>query len=155
MPDEDYFRQPQTQKMLLDILFVFCKMNPDTGYRQGMHELLAPILWVVEEDSIIPTPTSSDVIDGNDTLRSEVLNAGFIEHDAFTLFTVIMRTAKSFYELGDAGQRSDLSTGQAQNGTSPIVERSKHIHEDLLATFDPELASHLTAIDILPQIFLM
>ena len=38
--------------MLLDILFVFCKLNPDISYRQGMHELLAPVLWVVERDAI-------------------------------------------------------------------------------------------------------
>ena len=52
MPDESYFRQTHTQRMMLDILFVFCKINQDVGYRQGMHELLAPILWVVEHDSL-------------------------------------------------------------------------------------------------------
>lgn len=35
-----------------DVLFVFCKLNPDVGYRQGMHEILAPVLWVVETEAI-------------------------------------------------------------------------------------------------------
>ena len=52
MPENLYFRQPDTQRMLVDILFIFCKLNPDVSYRQGMHELLAPILWVVERDAI-------------------------------------------------------------------------------------------------------
>ena len=37
---------------LRDILFIFCKLNPDVSYRQGMHELLAPVLWVIERDAI-------------------------------------------------------------------------------------------------------
>ena len=41
-----------------------------------------------------------------------------------------MQTAKAFYEVGD------------NKDSSPIVKMSKHIHDDLLATFDPELALH-------------
>jgi TBC1 domain family protein 5 len=86
----------------------------------------------------------------------ETLDYRFIEHDAFTLFNLIMRTAKSFYELGEPDRRVSASPGNSpQQGASPIVERSKRIHEVFLARVDPELASHLTAIEILPQIFLM
>jgi TBC1 domain family protein 5 len=151
MPDEPYFRHYETQKMLLDILFIYCKINQDIGYRQGMHELLAPILWAVQKDALAPLDlmeiTSAD---DNRKLMMDVLNASFIEHDSFTLFTLIMRTAKSFYELGEPEK-----THSTQHGSSPIVERSKKIHEVLLAQLDPELASHLTQIEILPQIFLM
>jgi TBC1 domain family member 5 len=153
MPEEEYFRRPEAQRMLLDILFVFCKMNPDIGYRQGMHELLAPILWVVEYDALggNQAPPSEP-----DSLRTETLNSTYIEHDSFTLFSVLMRSAKSFYELGEPG-RSPTALGQANNqsAASPIIDRSKRIHESHLAQLDPELAAHLTAIDVLPQVFLM
>lgn len=159
MPEEPYFRQPNTQRIMLDVLFVFCKINQDVGYRQGMHELLAPILWVVEQDALDPRH-SSDLRSGSvaDLLIEQTLDLAYIEHDAFTLLSLIMRTAKSFYELGEPDQSSNtLSTrsGTPQQVASPIVERSKRIHEVYLARLDSELAKHLTDIEVLPQIFLM
>lgn len=144
---------------MLDVLFVFCKINQDVGYRQGMHELLAPILWVVEQDALDPRH-SSDLRSGSvaDLLIEQTLDLAYIEHDAFTLLSLIMRTAKSFYELGEPDQSSNtLSTrsGTPQQVASPIVERSKRIHEVYLARLDSELAKHLTDIEVLPQIFLM
>ena len=94
MPDNVYFRQPATQNMMLDILFVFCKMHPDVGYRQGMHEVLAPILWVVERDAI---DTADIEHPGVDNALGEMLDSSFIEHDTFTLYSLVMRTAKSFF----------------------------------------------------------
>ena len=156
MPEEPYFRQPETQRMLLDILFVWCKMNQDVGYRQGMHELVAPILWVVEKDAMDPL-YEKYLKKGDDELMSTTLNASYIEHDVFTIFSLLMQSAKAFYELGEADKRSSVAPGPAnnQNGASPIVERSKRIHEVYLARLDPELADHLTTIEVLPQIFLM
>jgi len=88
----------------------------------------------------------------------QILDRTYIEHDAFTLLSLIMRSAKSFYELGEPDRRSSspsTGSGTPQHGASPIVERSKRIHEVYLAQLDPELAKHLTDIKVLPQIFLM
>ena len=158
MPEEEYFRQPGTQKILLDILFVFCKINQDVGYRQGMHEVLAPILWVVEQDAIDPYSLENTPSSEGDEILKEMLDPVYIEHDAFTLLSLIMRSAKSFYELGEPekkGNAAPTAPGGLQPGASPIVERSKQIHEVYLARLDPELAKHLTNIEILPQIFVM
>ncbi|KAI9740642.1 MAG: hypothetical protein M1818_004606 [Claussenomyces sp. TS43310] len=129
-------------------------LNQDVGYRQGMHELLAPILWVVEEDALrSEEPISTDT----DEFMMDVLNASFIEHDAFSLFSLIMQSAKAFYETGEIDAKTNDQGNQRedQHGSSPIVERSKRIHEVYLARVDPELASHLTELEVLPQIFLM
>lgn len=159
MPDEPYFRKSHTQRMMLDILFVFCKINQDVGYRQGMHELLAPILWVVEQDAIESGHISDQSSESDaDSLLKQTLDSAYIEHDAFTLLSLIMRTAKSFYELGDPEVRSNtptIGTSTPQQGTSPIVERSERIHDVYLARVDPDLAKHITDIEVLPQIFLM
>jgi TBC1 domain family protein 5 len=159
MPEEPYFRKPETQRVLLDILFIFCKINQDVGYRQGMHEILAPILWVVEQDAI-GTRNERDKVSsmGEDSIMKQILDPAYIEHDAFTLLSLIMRSAKSFYELGEPDRSSSspsTGSGTPQHGASPIVERSKRIHEIYLARLDPELAKHLTDIEVLPQIFLM
>ncbi|MCJ1377915.1 hypothetical protein MMC17_001011 [Xylographa soralifera] len=153
MPENLYFREPTTQTILLDILFIFCKLNADTGYRQGMHEVLAPILWVVSRDAVDPSTLpeqDSKTSESDDPVR-QALDNSFIEHDAFTLFCIIMQTVKTFYEMGSTTHQ----TAAGVTSSSPIVERSKRIHEDYLRRVDPELTKHLTTIEILPQIFVI
>lgn len=155
MPENIYFRQPATQTMLLEILFVYCKLNPDVGYRQGMHELLAPILWAVERDSVeIP----GKVYEARTAVIQNMLDSQFIEHDTFTLFARIMQTAKGFYDpsvdrivqRGPKGSKSKT----AENDSSILV-RCRRIFSDLLPRVDPGLSSHLADLDITPQIFLL
>ena len=153
MPDNLYFREPSTRSILLEVLFIFCKLNADTGYRQGMHEILAPILWVISRDVVDPTTVEDhqkELLDDEILLRA-TLDPSYAEHDAFTVFCIIMQTAKSFYEMGS----NTSQTVSADLNNSPIVERSKRIHEDYLRRVDPELTKHLTAIEVLPQIFVM
>ena len=135
--------------MLLDVLFVYCKLNRDISYRQGMHEVLAPILWVISCDAVAPNAWKDGTNDSD--LASVCLDEDFVEHDAFTLFAIVMQTVRTSYELG--GDGNTQATGPP--GSSPIVARSKRIHEHLLHHTDPELAEHLAAIEILPQIFLI
>lgn len=143
MPDNVYFRQPATQNMMLDILFVWCKMHPDIGYRQGMHEILAPLLWVVERDAIELTGSSPATAD--DTL-ADMLDASYIEHDTHTLFALIMQTAKSYYAPADSGSTTK---------ETPMLARSSKIFERYLPQTDPELHAHLVKLEIVPQIFLL
>lgn len=155
MPDNLYFRQPETQRMLLDILFIWSKLNPDIGYRQGMHEVLAPILWVVERDSI--SDSKQEISAGEPSLDntiSAVLDSQFICHDAFTLFCLIMQGLKSSFEPGaPANANSKSMSGSEQE--APIIRRSQRIVGSLLKRVDIQLSSHLREIDIVPQLFVM
>lgn len=45
-----YFQTPGCQGMLRRILLLWCLRHPEYGYRQGMHELLAPLLFVLHVD---------------------------------------------------------------------------------------------------------
>ncbi|XP_052199008.1 uncharacterized protein LOC127806058 [Diospyros lotus] len=45
-----YFQTPGCQSMLRRILLLWCLRHPEHGYRQGMHELLAPLLYVLHAD---------------------------------------------------------------------------------------------------------
>ncbi|CDY43544.1 BnaA01g07000D [Brassica napus] len=45
-----YFQAPGCQGMLRRILLLWCLKHPEYGYRQGMHELLAPLLYVLHVD---------------------------------------------------------------------------------------------------------
>lgn len=152
LPDEPLYHQEQAQNLILDILFVYCKLNPDIGgYRQGMHELLAPIFTVIYQDAL--EYSGSETETSLDTAMVEMLDVNFIEHDAFTLFSKLMEKAKSFYEMSTLPDMGQSSVGSTEQST--IVEMSRRIHEEVLMRVDPELAQHLKAIEILPQIFLM
>ena len=128
--------------MLVDILFIFCKLNPDVSYRQGMHEILAPIVWVIERDAI-DLGQSSKIL-GEDAVIKDVFDAEFIEHDTFALFAQVMQSAKNFYEHTTMSGKEN-----------PMVARSRRIFGDMLPLVDEKLAKHLENIDIVPQIFLI
>jgi TBC1 domain family protein 5 len=139
--------------MMLDIIFIFCKLNPDIGYRQGMHEVLAPILWVVERDAIDPGSIERGRNTGSESrLLHEICDNRFVEHDTFTLFQLVMKNAKFFYAPAEGGSGSSQSV--PQNDT-PMLIRSRRIFEQYLPMADPTLAAHLKKMDIVPQIFLM
>jgi TBC1 domain family protein 5 len=135
--------------MMLDILFIYSKLNPDLGYRQGMHEVLAPIIWVVERDAI--DRKSQDAFGAavpEDDLMLQLLDARFVEHDSFSLFCSVMQVARSYYE------HTEHKNVNGQTDVAPIVGRCQYIHQDILMAADHEVATHLNTIEILPQIFL-
>lgn len=165
MPDMDYFREAAVQKSLVDILFVYCKLNEDLGYRQGMHEIVAVILWVLSADAIDSTGAEEGEKEEvereegplveHEAVMRECLDPNYINHDVFSLFQVIMRSAKAWYELGEEGEGGKVRGRGDGRGKPPIVEKSKIIHEQLLMQVDPQLGDHLKALDVLPQVFLM
>jgi TBC1 domain family member 5 len=146
--------------MIIDILFLYCKLNPDVGgYRQGMHELLAPMLLVVDQDAIDRSsiPVEATAAAAADPSMVEMLDSAYVEHDAFALFATVMERARYFYEVKDQSGQSAFSSQLLRDSghSSSIVEKSKLIHETYLFKVDPELSNHLTSVEILPQIFLM
>ncbi|TRX90800.1 hypothetical protein FHL15_008379 [Xylaria flabelliformis] len=155
LPDEPFYHQPHIQTLITDVLFIYCKLNPDVGgYRQGMHELLAPIVYVVEQDAIDPADASSDA--SNDLRMVEMLDASFVEHDSFALFSKVMDSAKVFYETSESsGNNTGNAAFDMQSARSSIVEKSEYIHDVCLYKVDPELSAHLKTIEVLPQVFLI
>ncbi|KAJ0325865.1 hypothetical protein Brms1b_000079 [Colletotrichum noveboracense] len=156
LPDEPFYHEERIQTMIIDALFVYCKLHPNSGgYRQGMHELFAPIAYVVNQDTLDRESLSSSGATADETMLT-VLDSSYIEHDTFAMFSKIMEKAKAFYEVKDSISRAALASASKDRAeTSAIVEKSKYIHEVCLAKVDPELANHLKDIEILPQIFLM
>jgi TBC1 domain family protein 5 len=131
---------------LTDVLFVYSKLNPDVGYRQGMHELLAPILWVIDRDSVQGPAQGAPAEE--DSLMLDLLDTRFVEHDSFTLFLSVMQTARIYYEHGET------KSANGQVDVIPIVNRCQYLHQEALTIIDHELADHLHAVEVLPQIFL-
>ncbi|KAJ3218801.1 TBC1 domain, member 5 [Dinochytrium kinnereticum] len=155
MPDQPFFREDRIQGILTNILFVWSKLNPDVSYRQGMHEILAPILYVVETDKF-------DVSQGGrkSALQGDVFDDKYVEHDTAVLFYKIMRSAKPYYETGNDFEGRPASKngkqgkfGESQARTLPIVTHCKKIQNDLLRVLDVELCDHLNKLGIEPQLY--
>ncbi|GIY16069.1 TBC1 domain family member 5 [Caerostris extrusa] len=49
-PEIEFFHTPNIQKMMINILFSYAREFPHISYKQGMHELLAPIIFVLHYD---------------------------------------------------------------------------------------------------------
>ncbi len=61
-PESTFFQSESAQKSMLHILFVWSKLNPETSYRQGMNEILAPILICLANDSVPASLASSEYL---------------------------------------------------------------------------------------------
>lgn len=114
-----------------------------------MHELLAPILWVIDRDSVErPARDTSSSTAKEDGLMLDLLDTSFVEHDSFTLFLCVMQTARIYYEHGET------KSANGQVDVIPIVNRCQYLHQEALTIIDHELADHLHTAEVLPQIFL-
>ena len=100
------FLQENIKKLLLNILFIWCKENEDVSYRQGMNELLAiliicfyPYYFAFQEE---PKPTKDDIIkylnlsSKNDKKYNLLIYSYFhdeeeIESDLYYIFNSLMK----------------------------------------------------------------
>lgn len=164
-PEVDYFRSAETQDRLTDLLFIWCKLSPEVGYRQGMHELLAPLLWFVDYDSL-PAPALDGQEGGGgagDAFAHFVLAREWVEHDTWALFAAVMRSAKVFYDhtpsvtLTPRSANAFLSSSSpapsaASHLVQPVVALSSQVHT-LLSTLDPPLSRAFTTLQVEPQLY--
>ncbi|GAA5892920.1 hypothetical protein JCM6882_006894 [Rhodosporidiobolus microsporus] len=162
-PEVDYFRLPATQDRLTDLLFIWCKLHPSIGYRQGMHELLAPFLWVVDYDSL-----SSSSSPNKNSLPHLVLAGEWVEHDTWQLFAALMRAAQVYYDhqpsvalspkpapaFPPTASSSAPAGGSSSTLVQPIVSIAAHL-QSLLSTVDPPLHSAFTTHQVEPQLYLI
>jgi TBC1 domain family protein 5 len=90
----DFTREADNQRMLLDVLFTFCKLNPDIGYRQGMHEIAAYVLFVMQNDAV-EIDNSSKAFHEDHVIKT-FFDCEHVEHDSFAVFGQVMQCAKTF-----------------------------------------------------------
>ncbi|KAJ2033272.1 hypothetical protein H4S03_005765 [Coemansia sp. S3946] len=155
-PEEAYFRETRVQKLLADILFVYAKLHSSLQYRQGMHELLAPILMAVDRDSV--QCEGSDVF-----FVGQILDRRFVEHDAFAMFDRLMRICLPWYQAPSVtsprlkpmykpGGNERQAAADAAKLHTPIIAQC-HLMMEKLGSVEPQLAGHLQSLDIEPQLF--
>ncbi|KAJ6547486.1 rab-GTPase-TBC domain-containing protein [Mycena capillaripes] len=161
-PEISFFREHEVQVQLTNILFIYSTVtNPAIGYRQGMHELLAPLYYAVDYDSMEETGDFAD-----DPAIQEFCSRTWVAADAWALFEATMRGASRWYEWQEPTAASrpnpspfathvNISAGpvDVKPYITPVVEDCNRIQSNLLRAADPLLWKHMQAAGIEPQIY--
>ncbi|KAH6918633.1 rab-GTPase-TBC domain-containing protein [Coprinopsis sp. MPI-PUGE-AT-0042] len=162
-PDMPFFRGIAVQEQLTDILFVWASTHPHIGYRQGMHELLAPLFYAIHFDSVTEeSPVEPEL--------REICSVKHVAGDAWALFDTVMDGVSTWYEWREPDPRSSVRQGKGDmpghvhlvaptgpNGlqpwVAPIVKACNRIQNDHLKNVDPALWNVLQKSGIEPQMY--
>ncbi|XP_076456116.1 TBC1 domain family member 5-like isoform X2 [Babylonia areolata] len=160
-PKIEFFQSNQMRNVMVDILFIFAKENPEVSYQQGMHELLAPIIFVLHYDhqAFLHASETDNVL----PIIKDMLDPRYLEHDAYYMFCQVMATVEPWYLAKDIcsapKKKHDVFTSQPFTRSqelipsSVIVTKLTRIQDYLLKKNDLELHAHLENLEIAPQIY--
>lgn len=135
---DDYFMQPRRQEALANVLLVWARQHEHVAYRQGMHELLAPLLLAVEADcrNLRTVAERHPHVLNQHGVISLILDEAQLEADCYWMFDVIMREISSVFVARPDAQLSDPYRPD-------VRELCDRIQQELLRKVDPQLADHL------------
>ncbi|KAG8442941.1 hypothetical protein GDO86_011669 [Hymenochirus boettgeri] len=159
-PEMQFFQQESVRKLLTDILFCYARENEHLLYKQGMHELLAPIVFILHCDHQAFLH-ASEAANPSEEMKL-LLNPAYLEHDAYSLFSNLMRSAEPWFSTFEHDSRKEkdaiLSTmpfarPQDIGPSIAIVSKVNYIQDQLLKKHDIELYMHLNRLEIAPQIY--
>ncbi|KIY50913.1 RabGAP/TBC, partial [Fistulina hepatica ATCC 64428] len=155
-PEIPFFHDATVQKQLTAILYIYSAQNPSIGYRQGMHELLAVIYYVVHYDSITAEQQ------GVDAPIKDLCARNWVAADAWALFGTLMKGAARWYEWRepqlqnqtvDAAVRLKNGQLQLEPYVSPVVSDCDRIQSSFLRAVDPRLWQEMKGTGIEPQLY--
>ncbi|XP_037945832.1 TBC1 domain family member 5 homolog A-like [Teleopsis dalmanni] len=158
-PGVDFFRKSIIQNAMSNILFYFARVHPYMAYRQGMHEILAPILFVMYGDhqSLLHfIEISKGEI--NATLL-DVANPDFLEADSYSIFSRLMSSIESYYRITHSFQPETSYLQLQQDSCGPnsteveVIGQLNFIRDKILAKEDLHLHNYLLKLEIPLHIF--
>lgn len=163
-PEIEFFQTSDVQAMMVNVLFHYARQHPQISYRQGMHELLAPIIFVLHNDqqAFLHALELDYIREFPDTLRDdirELLNPDYTEHDAFFLFNQVMDAVESWYSWNENHVRVDqfsfmpfakTHTLGLHNGLGVKLCR---INQSMLKAHDLAVYTHLENMEIPLHVF--
>ncbi|NXI24515.1 TBCD5 protein, partial [Sterrhoptilus dennistouni] len=162
-PEMQYFQQENVRKILTDVLFCYARENEQLLYKQGMHELLAPIVFILHCDHQAFSHASEAAQPRQAFEEMKVLlNPEYLEHDAYAMFTRLMKTAEHWFSTfeHDSQKEKDVmitptpfARPQDLGPSIAIVAKVNQIQDHLLKKHDIELYMHLNRLEIAPQIY--
>eukprot|EP00742_Colponemidia_sp_Colp-10_P005315 GILJ01005679.1.p1 GENE.GILJ01005679.1~~GILJ01005679.1.p1 ORF type:complete len:636 (-),score=103.04 GILJ01005679.1:97-1725(-) len=169
--EKDFFQNMLIKEQMLQILFLWCKQHPDISYRQGMNELLAPIIYTLHREKASP----SDKGIGPEDLLYTLSDPTQVEADSYTLFSTIMDYGMAELFRPEPNRRppprptdehplslSPLSLKAQMQKEKPapppmsaVLQRCHDIYHKYLPFADKQLYDHLQKQGVEPQLFLL
>ncbi|XP_034664439.1 TBC1 domain family member 5 [Drosophila subobscura] len=160
-PGVDFFRKELIQNAMVNILFYYAREHPYMCYRQGMHEILAPIIFVIYSDhqSLLHFSEIAKT-DTNETLLN-VLDPAYLEADTYSIFSRLMASVESYYRVsnlvstpgGHIEQLDEACSDTEQQTEVEVISQLNRIRDKILAKQDQHLHHYLLKMEIPLHIF--
>ncbi|XP_034455242.1 TBC1 domain family member 5 isoform X9 [Hippoglossus hippoglossus] len=159
-PEIRYFQDEDVRAKLTDILFCYARENEQLLYKQGMHELLAPIVFVLHCDHQA-FQHASETASPSEEMKC-LLNPEYLEHDAYAMFSQLMDTAEPWFSSFEREVRKGkeemltsipFARPQDSGPSVAIVTKVNRIQDQLVKKHDVELHMHVNRLEIAPQIY--
>lgn len=167
--DQEFFARQDTRDIMNRILMVYSRRHTDLSYVQGMNEVLAPIVYALSKDyekvhmltaeesivdpsTLTDTPIASLTVDDVLAIISEVIRVDYIEHDAYWLFTCLMRVIGPWFNspkhpvqqqpsLSQPHQQVPPPAAQLSPQKHPLVQHSLSQKPSPQNSFSPKPSS--------------
>ena len=140
---DQFVSNKDTVEMLKTVLFLWSKQNSEISYRQGMHEVAAPFLYVLMQEALDIRPDLA--LNEEERTICGFADKNYVEHDLYILFEAVMRELMPLYQV--------TRNGRTPSDKAPVVHLSTHIQDSLLRRSSPQLYIHLSNLEIAPQLY--
>ena len=163
------FQHEEIQSMLTRILLIWSKKHPELGYKQGMNELLAIVMFIAYCEHCPRVVEVSEETEASLRALNDPLS---LEADAFTVFNRIMtlsvsdlfnpvmkatqRPTRNLFTWDHEADKNQLinQDKSQESGVSLVLRRCHRIHHRFLQVIDVELYRHLESQSVEPQMYL-
>ncbi|XP_062302065.1 TBC1 domain family member 5 [Osmerus eperlanus] len=147
-PEINYFHGEDVRTKLTDILFCYARENEQLLYKQGMHELLAPIVFVLHCDHQA-FQHASETAHPSEEMKS-LLDPVYHEHDAYAMFSQLMETAEPWFS---SFEREVRKVCRVPDGRWVRLLFGREFSlQDLLVVWDALFADSIT-LDLVDYVF--
>ena len=124
----ELFKQEKIQQILINILYIFAKINKDIGYRQGMSDLCAIFLYVIYKQKFL----DPSFIEDSKTFLFYLLysNNEFLEHDTYSLFSRFMLKGYMHFFLYNDEKYLNGDLSKVDNEKKKLLKKDEIINSN-------------------------
>ncbi|KAA3675623.1 TBC1 domain family member 5 [Paragonimus westermani] len=167
-PTVGYFRDPKVRDAMVNVLYCYTE-EYKFSYKQGMHEVLAPVFFVLHWDmkAFRKACEFNRISEGLQKQLANLFDEDYMEADVFTVFSQIMYPLQNWYSLDGTSHthtrpntistldvpRLFLPTQRFCFSPTPVITYLRDIHQNLLQKVNPKLYNHLEQLEIAPALF--
>jgi TBC1 domain family member 5 len=160
-PSIPFYREDYIQNIMINVLFCYAREHPVVCYRQGMHEILAPLIFVIYGDHVCVDHITEESNTELDKDLKEMLDSKYLDADSYSLFCRVMDSLELFYRINntnisETGQmiyNHESDNSERKRSEIEVVHQLNIIRDKIFAKQDTTLHNHLLKLEIPLAIF--